>query len=57
MLHEYGQLVLKMAFNSPIIQVVAPNLEHLIDVDTLFNLVCIVFILSPMKNLIKLAQA
>ncbi len=57
MLHEYGQLLLKMALDSPTIQVVAPNLEHLIDVEILLNLVCIVFILSTMKNLIKLAQA
>jgi hypothetical protein len=46
-----------MALHSPTIQVVAPNLEHLIDVETLFNLVFIVFILNTMKNLIKLAQA
>jgi hypothetical protein len=56
MLHKYGQLLLKMAFNSCTIQVVAPNLEHLIDVETFFYLVCIVFILSTIKNLIKLAQ-
>ncbi len=57
MLQEYGQLLLKMALDSLTIQVVAPNLEHLIDVETFFNLVCIVFILSTMKNLIKVAQA
>lgn len=57
MLHKYSQLLLKMALNSLIIQVVAPNLKHVINVETLLNLVCIVFILSTMKNLIKLAQA
>jgi hypothetical protein len=57
MLQEYGQLLLKMALNSLTIQVVAPNLEHLIDVETFLNLVYIVFILSIVKNLIKLAQA
>ncbi len=37
MLHEYGQLLLKMALNSPTIQVFVPNLEHLFDVETLLN--------------------
>jgi len=32
------------------------KLEHLVDVETLLNLPCIVFILSVVKNLIKLTQ-
>lgn len=32
------------------------KLEHLVDVETILNLACIVFILSVVKNLIKLTQ-
>jgi hypothetical protein len=46
-----------MALDSLIIQAFAFNLEHLTNVETLLILVCIVPLLSIVKNLIKLAQA
>jgi hypothetical protein len=46
-----------MAFDSLTIQVIASNLENLIDVETFLNLVCIILLLIIVKNLIKLAQA
>jgi hypothetical protein len=46
-----------MALDSPTIQAFALNLEHLINVETLLSLACIVPLLSIVKNLIKLAQA
>jgi hypothetical protein len=46
-----------MALDNLTIQGVALNLEHLINVETLLNLVCIVLLLNIVKNLINLAQA
>jgi len=46
-----------MAFDSLTIQVIASNLENLVDVETFLNLVCIILLLITMKKLIKLAQA
>lgn len=50
-------IVAKMAFDNLTIQVIAFNLENIVDVETFFNLVCIILLLITMKNLIKLAQA
>jgi hypothetical protein len=44
-----------MALNNLTIQVVAFNLEHLVDVEIVFNLACIVFLLTAIKKLMKLA--
>jgi hypothetical protein len=44
-----------MALDNLTIQIVAFNLEHLVDVEIVFNLACIVFILTAIKNLMKLA--
>jgi hypothetical protein len=46
-----------MAFDNLTIQVIASNLENIVDVETFLNLVCIILFLITMKNLIKLAQA
>ncbi len=56
-LQEYYPLLLKMAFDNLTIQVIASNLENIVDVETFLNLVCIILFLITMKNLIKLAQA
>lgn len=57
MLHEYYPLLLKMALDSLTIQIIASNLENLVDVETFLNLVCIFLLLITVNNLIKLAQA
>jgi hypothetical protein len=46
-----------MALDSLTIQIIASNLENLVDVETFLNLVCIILLLITMKKLIKLAQA
>jgi hypothetical protein len=46
-----------MALNNPTILNTTSNLKHLVDVETLLNLVYIVLLLNVVKNLIKLAQA
>jgi hypothetical protein len=56
-LQEYYQLLLKMAFDNLTIQVIASNLENIVNVETFLNLVCIILLLITIKNLIKLAQA
>jgi hypothetical protein len=57
MLQKYYPLLLKMAFDSLTIQVIAFNLENIVDVETFLNLAPIILFLITMKNLIKLAQA
>lgn len=56
-LQKYCPLLLKMALDSPTIQVITFNLEHITNFETLLNLVCIVPLLNIVKNLIKLVQA
>jgi hypothetical protein len=56
-LEEYHPLLPKMTLDSPTILAIAFNLEHLVDVETLLGLACLVPLLSVVKNLIKLAQA
>lgn len=46
-----------MALDSPTILAIAFNLEHLVNVETLSGLACLVPLLSVVDNLIKLAQA
>jgi hypothetical protein len=46
-----------MALDSPTIPTITFNLEHLVNVETLLGLVCLVPLLNVVKNLIKLAQA
>jgi hypothetical protein len=56
-LQKYHPLLLKMALDSPTIEVVVFNFEHITNFDTLLNLVCIVPLLNIVKNSIKLVQA
>jgi hypothetical protein len=46
-----------MALDSPTIPIIAFNLEHLVNVETLLGLACLVPLLNVVKNLVKLAQA
>ncbi len=57
MLQEYCPLLPKMALDSPTIPIIAFNLEHLVNVETLLGLACLVPLLNVVKNLVKLAQA
>jgi hypothetical protein len=52
-MEEYHKLMLKIRFGTPIKIKIVVNLKHLMDVEVLLGLSCILLLLELVHNLIK----